>query len=209
MTTEEKAKAYDEALERAKAYHRNELSGSRKEITEYIFPELRESEDERIRKEMIKYFTEIKSTVPIGSPNHFDSYLAYLERQKEQKHAPDDLQKSFEAGQMSIVDNPEQYGLCKKTEWSEVDKMVLNSAIFWLERTLTVEKAIDISTRDCPLSMNETLDKLKSLHPQAKRYWSEEDEKMLESIVNLVAGADSQPLGLRFKQFSWLKSRCP
>ena len=46
-------------------------------------------------------------------------FLYNNEKQKEQKHAPDDLQKSFEAGQASIVDNPEQYGLCKKAEWTE------------------------------------------------------------------------------------------
>lgn len=49
-------KLYEDALERAKAYHRNELSGTRREMTEYIFPELAESKGERIRKEIIEYF---------------------------------------------------------------------------------------------------------------------------------------------------------
>ena len=81
----------------------------------------------------------------------------------EQKMAPDDLQKSFEAGQMSIVDNPEQYGLCKKQEWSEEDKLTVDSAIFWLERRLFLEHAEDISTDSCPLSMRKTIERLKSL----------------------------------------------
>ena len=49
MTEKEKAKAYDEALERAK-----KLYG--KGITEEIFPELNESEDERIKKAIIEFF---------------------------------------------------------------------------------------------------------------------------------------------------------
>lgn len=43
-------KLYEEARERAKAWHRRELAGTQKEMAEYIFPDLKESEDERIRK---------------------------------------------------------------------------------------------------------------------------------------------------------------
>ena len=46
MTIEEKAKAYDEAIERAKCYKGHDV----KCAMEYVFPELKESEDERIRK---------------------------------------------------------------------------------------------------------------------------------------------------------------
>lgn len=49
MTEKEKAKAYDDAIERAK-----KLYG--KGITEEIFPELKESEDERIKKAIIEFF---------------------------------------------------------------------------------------------------------------------------------------------------------
>lgn len=85
MNIEEKAKAYDEALDRAKAYHRNELAGSRKEMMEYIFPELRESEDEKIRKFLIDYFTSYKIGNVATKLNGYriDDILAYLEKQKE------------------------------------------------------------------------------------------------------------------------------
>lgn len=49
MTEKEKAKAYDEALERAKKLH------DKIDIKE-IFPELSESEDERIKKAIIEFF---------------------------------------------------------------------------------------------------------------------------------------------------------
>ena len=91
-------KKYNEALERFKAFKEKyyikdtnigdaiyDKTGKMQKDFEDIFPELRESDDERTRKEMIKYFTEIKSTVPIGSPNHFDRYIAYLEKQKGDK----------------------------------------------------------------------------------------------------------------------------
>lgn len=93
-TIEEKAKAYDEALERAKAYHRNELTGSRKEMMEYIFPQLCESEDEKIRKKLVNFLTDVKNisedsrnswAVRKGDAEMCATFLAYLERQKEQK----------------------------------------------------------------------------------------------------------------------------
>lgn len=90
MTQEEKAKAYDEALERARKIHdeivNNEVIGFPGQITD-IFPELRESEDERIRKELIKEFEaklhkcfEWKE----GIPNR--RVLDWLEKQKEQDY---------------------------------------------------------------------------------------------------------------------------
>ena len=65
---------YEEALEKAK---------QGKPIEE-IFPQLKESKDERIRKEIVKFITEYKSISPIGSPNHFDEMLIWLDKQKEQ-----------------------------------------------------------------------------------------------------------------------------
>ena len=236
MTTEEKAKAYDEALERAKAYHRNELSGSRKEITEYIFPELRKSDDERIRKYLVDFINLSDNPKKV-------EMLAYLEKQKEEKQISWSELTWKDINTLERLINNVRYefqnGISEESfgkavlerfreskgddyvddvEWSEEDKMVLNSAIFWLERTLTVEKAIDISTRDCSLSMNETLDKLKSLRPQPKQEWSDEDETyrnfILESLEDQIRFCKKDAEGayhtkqIRAAQ-NWLKSRCP
>ena len=50
----EKAKRYDKAIERAKGLI-DFSSDSELKTLEYVFPELRESEDERIRKEILNY----------------------------------------------------------------------------------------------------------------------------------------------------------
>lgn len=77
----ERAKAYEKALEKAKVL--KECS-TNKEVLRYIddfFPELAESEDERIRKEIIKY---LEQTVP---HHHRDEvlkskeWIAWLEKQ--------------------------------------------------------------------------------------------------------------------------------
>lgn len=86
ITIEEKAKAYDEAIDVAK----NRLKDChgdcflRKEI-EKIFPVLAETEDERIRKALIDFFEKKVEKgfewVEYGIPNN--AVLAWLKKQKE------------------------------------------------------------------------------------------------------------------------------
>ena len=79
MTQEEKAKAYDEALERAKYYKKENGSA----VISAIFPELKESEDERIL-EIIKHCVESRylhtSTIKGISQKQC---FAWLEKQVE------------------------------------------------------------------------------------------------------------------------------
>ena len=76
---------YEEALERARKYY-NELRACRaKEKLEEIFPELRESEDERIRKFLVTIVNNL------SAPNFKEvdrkNVLAWLEKQKEASKA--------------------------------------------------------------------------------------------------------------------------
>lgn len=73
MIQEEKAKAYDEAIERAK-----KLYG--KGITEEIFPELKESEDEKIRKEIISI---LRNAYWTSNKNRFNELVAWFEKQRD------------------------------------------------------------------------------------------------------------------------------
>ena len=58
MKQEEKARAYDEALERARKLQETCDSTTIVGWMEYIFPELAESEDEKIRKWIIENIQE-------------------------------------------------------------------------------------------------------------------------------------------------------
>ena len=53
MTDKEKAKAYDRALEIAKAWCKLDNNDLSNDDLKTPFPELRESEDEKVRKEII------------------------------------------------------------------------------------------------------------------------------------------------------------
>ena len=72
MTEKEKAKAYDEAIERAKKLYGNG-------ITEEIFPELKESDDDRIKKDLIQWVNEFPDIIWRG--HYKKDIIAWLEKQ--------------------------------------------------------------------------------------------------------------------------------
>ena len=84
LSVEEKAKRYDEAIERAEYYQKENGSA----VISAIFPELKESKDERIRKELIDAVQSLWDNdalpVPLTTKKR-DEWLAWLEKQKEQE----------------------------------------------------------------------------------------------------------------------------
>jgi hypothetical protein len=134
LSIEEKAKAYDEALKYAMIYYKNG-NEDMKTMMKTCFPVLvEESEDERIRKELIQFFKEkdeedFEEWVPKAK------ILAWLEKQGEQK--PTIEMKSAEE---SLGIDSETYNkivdecICgeQKLTWSEEDEERLSDAIFFV-----------------------------------------------------------------------------
>ena len=91
MTQEQKAKAYDEALERMKSWVRGKYPGrftTVEKVAEFIFPELNEGEDERIRKGIKSILEHYKESGEVVCPYLFvsiDEALTWLDKQSEQK----------------------------------------------------------------------------------------------------------------------------
>lgn len=159
MTDKEKARAYDEALERARKLREqvlnNELLGFPDQFTE-IFPELRESEDERIRKEIV-------SVIQKHYPNTPESYrwISWLEKQKEQKPNNNflSIEQQMEAAMIAI-----RGGMSSKSqEWSEEDEEIWNHII-------------DCAESRAWIPFNE-ISWLVAHKPQF--YWKPSDEQML------------------------------
>lgn len=78
---------YEQALERASKLRVQNPFDTVGQMVEHIFPDLRESEDERIRKTLIEYIKGIKSW------NYFlgiskGQMIAWLEKQGEQIATP-------------------------------------------------------------------------------------------------------------------------
>ena len=110
MTHEEKAKAYDEAFERAKKLATDLPNGRNDRLyhvddLEYIFPELKESEDERIRKAIIEGLREMKNSFHTVSSIKIDDAIAWLEKQGEKADiANKEYWRGYREGKQEILD---------------------------------------------------------------------------------------------------------
>lgn len=84
LSTEEKAKRYDEALKRARKIENGEPINvpDGTSIPVVIFPELKESEDDRIRGKLIELFHDTVSNDEIFSDYGLDKteVIAWLEK---------------------------------------------------------------------------------------------------------------------------------
>ena len=89
LSIEEKARAYDEALKVLHKYDGANIMFSQS-LKEEMFPELKESKDERIRKAIIKHF-KVGTEYTSFSGFSKSEIINYLEKQGEQKHVINQL----------------------------------------------------------------------------------------------------------------------
>lgn len=124
MTTEEKAKAYDNIIERVTELYETGTPLTMEQM-EHLFPELHKSKGERIRKELIFFLKEEITQCSIKEhAEKLKEFVAYLEKQKEENHDgkkwiyEDEYRKglyrSFNDGMDEVLENPGKYGFQKE-----------------------------------------------------------------------------------------------
>lgn len=119
MTDKEKAKAYDEAFERASAAHKDE-DRHLKATLERIFPELKEDDGERIKKELIQWVDEFPDTIWRG--HYKKDIIAWLEKQRKPKSYWKPTEEQYEALDYA-------YNSCPDTERGNYYEGVLETLI--------------------------------------------------------------------------------
>lgn len=122
LSIEEKAKAYDEAIKIAKIYH-NSGNEDMKTMCETMFPELRESKDERIRKTLLEmvYDTPNIEFEKIYNVSKED-VIAWLEKQGEQK-------QELLTKEKALKNSP----FVEQKPWSEEDENHVKSILSTIE----------------------------------------------------------------------------
>ena len=176
------------------------------EVAEKYFPELRESEDDRIRKELVDFIYDKTDTYELREKSN--SWLAWLEKQGKQKPVPgwmpkflDELRskknyfdwdehKDIEGRILAIIQwmNP-NYFIGKDGE-QKSDKVESN--------LLTVERAKEVSPFTRSGFENKSVG------------WSEEDEDLLKWTINNLTeleqrfGKDYGKVG---KCINWIKQK--
>lgn len=88
MTEKEKARAYDEALKKARQLCDYPTTKPFISDLQDLFPELKESEDEKVRKEIQSVIEQLdKDTTICGKKYDYNQWLTWLEKQGESKSA--------------------------------------------------------------------------------------------------------------------------
>ena len=222
---------YNQALERAKSVKDNDITlTTYKAVSEFIFPELRESEDERIRKAILKMIIDMDGGYP------FEKYgiikkkaLAWLEKQGEkmsdQRHGI--LDKLIEADniyQMAMNDAMVEeaknkaiealsklgisklLGLEKQGELKPTPKFKIGDTIHKIGENTVFPRTIEkIEDGDYVCNNSHSFVNIKFQDDyelvEQEPAWSEEDEEKLNSIIE-VLGNDSLLV-------NWIKSIKP
>lgn len=173
MTTEEKVKAYLEDLKKAK------------DLLEKIFTELKESEDERIRKELLAVINDL--ILPEEQRARFNTWL-----EKQKANTEGDFGRGYDCGYKACLNSHgaeffEKQKEQNPIEWSEEDKFKLEDAITGIDVGIGFYE----TEGKHPNLLNaiiEAKDWLKSLkdrgnfpksNTNSPSEWSEEDEKMV------------------------------
>jgi len=120
MTIEEKARSYEEALEKARKLYNSEETSADVEIAcETIFPELVESEDERIRKMCMRYLDrEYQHCSFPDDKKNIEKCIAWLEKQGKSKWTDEDehhLMMCLECVEECAFQDREDFS--KTTDW--------------------------------------------------------------------------------------------
>lgn len=195
-TIEEKAKAYDESLKKAKAlYGSSEPMSGCSVILETILPELAESEDEKVRKELTKHLKELSDwkedeVIPVKNPSYYRQWASWLERQGEKK--------SVEENKGNIGGN--------SSNWSEEDEENMKKILD------AIGSYYYLTTDDDVLCTW-----LKSLKGRVSceanctttKEWSEEDSFRTETLISVIKSGGSIRPELRNEFVNWLKSLRP
>lgn len=158
-------KKYKEALERARQFSEHPLQEDSSNIVEYIFPELAESKDEKIRKELSFFLKEAGYNHNLLTKTPYDDFKRWadwFEKQGEQKPIEWSGRIGSKHAEGKLKELIEKRIEQKPVEWSEEDVRKLNTLIGYI-----------VSKNELGLNY---ADWLKSLRPQ--KHWRPTEEQI-------------------------------
>ena len=162
------------------------------DVAEKYFPELKESEDEKIRKRLIEL---VKQSSDLLYPPNQKSMLAWLEKQGEkEKFIKKELGciRGYREEAIRRLHELEKKGEQKPVEWSKEDSMQMYDCI----NKLSTHPHIAQRDKDMSVSW------LKSLRP---KYWKPSEEQM-EALKNCCNGLEDDSNGILDSLYNDLKA---
>lgn len=165
-----------------------------KAALEALIPELAESEDEKTLEFMRDHFYNL---VKLQDENErmYTKCLVFVTALTGQKAIQDSVVvvaanrpmiSKFEAGKAAVLNNPEEYGLCKLAAWSEEDERMRKEIVDFI-RWAVDRGSITKAQRERSDSWLTYLDKLKEKSEKPIiPGWSAGDERIRKNICRIV-----------------------
>lgn len=156
-----------------------------------------ESEDEKIRKGIIKFLIDVNNGAYTKSELEIASWITWLEKQGEQKpiECSGKIGSKHATGKLKdMIDKKEN------SAWSEEDKKMFVN--------------IKACLRNADKDYSREVDWLKSLRPQKSIRWNDADEAHLHSLVThleqwINRHPDTTGADVQGENLAWLKSLSP
>lgn len=187
LSIEQKAKRYDEILARAKgadiSYYKDDIMSKVKEFVDYLLPELRESEDERIRKALISILkSDFEKDTTIYDIS-IGNIIAWLEKHGEQKPT-DKVEPRFKVGDRIIKNSKKSCHVHSSTDDTICEVTEVHDTYYILN---TKEDRIQE-----PFEWQD-------YYELVEQEWSDEDERIYKSIT--YSFAHNYPLTAQQQEF--------
>lgn len=148
MTTEEKAKAYDEALTKAKIHINCKGIGDTVNLCTHLFPELRESEDERILESIADCISLMGEDGGVFSNHNVtkEDVLNWLEKQKINTEG--DFARGYDCGYEACLNSHGAEWFEKQKEPSAWESPIMTHEMI-MEKKKENPKSADSIPSDC------------------------------------------------------------
>lgn len=199
-------KKYNEALNDMRAIYPN-LKGDAKLAVEHAFPELRESEGEKVRQLI---YSSIKNDMPIASPKNKELALSWLEKQKEPDKCPEYCVRSHCMGCSIYEKQKEQIPYIdfvikphKGDDNNPYDMQVSEAQEYAIKRGFGIpfnDGEVYVDERHMTQTIGNIL-RWADDHPkEQKPAWSEEDKRKLNRIYEILGYAADDKAFLKSKR---------
>ena len=218
MTQEEKAEAYDRAIEKSKKFYILCKKCGAKDTVDFLedtFPELKESEGEKIRKEILEYFQQFKNEELRGV--NISGWIDWLEKQgihanfRHKIQIGDKVTRNKDGilvniSQLNrIAKKHKKQGKQKSIEWKQENREELTefeNAMMHIGGSFFGENAgLDPNDTD---TIKEQAELLLELAPKTE--WSEDDKEMFDYALDMVEWYDGKNKKRVRLVSNWLKS---
>ena len=208
LTIKQKAKRYDEALEKARDLYLPSDSA----LLEEIFPELIKNDDERIKEEIINYLECQSRDEPCRKSIH-DKWIAWLKKQKTSEEALQYLKENHSPSEVSDFQTAMNIAVAKAYDKGVKYGLENRGQTFTKKE---VDDAYLAGVRDTKKELKKISQRMISAEAKDAMYgkptaWSEEDEVGLGDAMWAIEQAktiakNENDMGNLWYAETWLKS---